>query len=129
MLSDLNRFVEKILRSPFHGLLSGNTMLITVIGRKSGRQITLPCNYWRTDGALLVISRKGRKWWTNVRGGAPVTVLLKRRVRRGFAEVLAEDDGTVARELMSRRGFPKERSERLAKKRLLVLVRLRDGAD
>jgi len=33
-----NTLMSWLLRSPFHGLLSKSTLLVTVTGRKSGRQ-------------------------------------------------------------------------------------------
>lgn len=65
-----------ILRSPVHGLLSRRVMLITV-----------------TAGAP-----ECKRWWRNLRGGAPVTVEVKRVrhpgtawARRGPGEVMSVD--------------------------------------
>ena len=55
-----NSFIAWLLRSPLHGLLSGNTLLITVTGRKTGRPITTPVNYVRDGDRLWVISNRDR---------------------------------------------------------------------
>ena len=69
-----NPIVLSLLHSPLHRLLDGQTLAITVTGRRSGRDYTLPVSYLRDGETLLVISEKGRTWWKNLRGGAPVTV-------------------------------------------------------
>ena len=72
-----NDFIKFLLRSPFQAMFDGNLMLITVTGRKSGRAITTPVNYYRDENTLWVISNRDRKWWRNVCGGAEVTLHLK----------------------------------------------------
>lgn len=91
-----NFFMKLILRSPLHGMLSKNTMLLTVTGRKSGRQYTLPVNYVQDAGYLLVVSQPGRTWWKNLRGGAPIRLRLRGEDRTGQAELVGEEDATRA---------------------------------
>jgi hypothetical protein len=55
-----NSFIAWLLRSPLHGLLSANTLLITMAGRKTGRPITTPVNYVRDGDRLWVISSRDR---------------------------------------------------------------------
>lgn len=78
-----NRIISWLLRSPLHGLLSKNIMLIRVTGRKSGRIYTTPVNYVRDGGILWVTSFRNRTWWRNLKGGAPVSVLLEGKELRG----------------------------------------------
>lgn len=93
-----NPIMTWILRSPFHSLLSGNTMLITVKGRKSGKEFSTPVNYVDMGEALFTISFRNRTWWRNLRGGSPVTLRLKGRdVRARSATV--EDLQSVAEQL------------------------------
>ena len=66
-----------LLRSPWHRLADKHTMVISVAGRKSGKRYTFPVSYVRDGETLLVISRKDRTWWKNLRGGSQVTVLLQ----------------------------------------------------
>ena len=74
-----NPLVLSLLHSPLHRLLDGQTMAITVTGRRSGKDYTLPVSYVRDGENLLVIRQKGRTWWKNLRGGAPMTVFLQGR--------------------------------------------------
>jgi deazaflavin-dependent oxidoreductase (nitroreductase family) len=93
-----NPFMAGVLRSPFHGLLSHNTILITVCGKKTGRRLTTPVNYLRRGDELLTVSFRSRTWWRNLRGGAPVELLLAGTRRDAFASV-AETDSEVGRAL------------------------------
>jgi hypothetical protein len=90
-----NTFITLLLRSPFHGMLSKNFMLVTLEGRKTGRKINLPVNYCRSGDLLYTISLKNRKWWRNLRGGGKVTLRLAGRDRAGWGEVI-EENGKVA---------------------------------
>jgi hypothetical protein len=91
-----------MLRSPLHVFMSG-LLLMTVTGRKSGRAISTPVNYVR-DGAhggdtLLIISKANRTWWKNLRGGAPVTLLMSGKTYRAAAAV-SEDRIAVEEKLL-----------------------------
>ena len=101
-----NTFVAFLLRSPLHSLLSGNTLLITMTGRKTGRPITTPVNYVRDGDRLWVISNRDRTWWRNLAGGAPVTVRVCGRDLRGAAEALLEPEVVAARLPVYLRGMP-----------------------
>lgn len=87
-----------LLKSPFHGFVSNGVMLTSVTGRKSGRTITTPTNYLRDSDTLWVVSWRDRSWWKNLRGGAPMRVLLAGKNIQGRGEVL-EDDDDVAQSL------------------------------
>ena len=89
-----NSLMAWVLRSPFHGMFSDGMLLITVSGRKSGRNYTLPVAYFHGEGVLWVLTRRNRTWWRNVRHGGRVTLLLKRRLVDGFA-VPELDEATV----------------------------------
>jgi deazaflavin-dependent oxidoreductase (nitroreductase family) len=94
-----NPFMAFILRSPLHGLLSKNMLLITVTGRKSGRRFITPVGYVRVGDALLIVSAPDRTWWKNLRGGAPVIVRLQGRDLPGRG-VAIEDRSGVAENLI-----------------------------
>jgi deazaflavin-dependent oxidoreductase (nitroreductase family) len=85
-----NPLVVGLLRSPLHRIVDKQTLVITVTGRKSGKRYTLPVSYIRDGKTLLVISQKDRTWWRNLRGGAPVTVLLQGRAFLARGETLTE---------------------------------------
>jgi deazaflavin-dependent oxidoreductase (nitroreductase family) len=89
-------FVKFLLRSPLHRVMSGNTMLITVTGRKTGRPITTPVNYAHVGDTLWVISRRDRNWWRNVRGGAPVKLHLRGHDVDAFAEAVLDEQAVKA---------------------------------
>ncbi|MBI2466945.1 MAG: nitroreductase family deazaflavin-dependent oxidoreductase, partial [Candidatus Rokubacteria bacterium] len=81
----VNAAVGAILRSRLHGLLGRSLVLLTFTGRRTGRRRTIPVMYAEGRGAIVVVAgRPGRKrWWRNLRGGAPVTLRRPRRGRRG----------------------------------------------
>lgn len=87
-----------LLKSPLHGMISKSVMLVTVIGRKSGRSISTPTNYIRDENTLWVISWRERTWWRNLRRGAYVRVLLAGRGAEGHGQVI-EEEKAVAQSL------------------------------
>ncbi len=86
-----NDFIKVLLRSPLHFLFSSSTMLITVTGRKTGRAITTPVNYYSEGDTLWVISDRSRRWWRNVYGGAKVTLRLHGRDVKARAESILDE--------------------------------------
>jgi deazaflavin-dependent oxidoreductase (nitroreductase family) len=92
-----NDFMAWVLRSPFHGLLSNGMMLLTVTGRKTGKKYTTPVGYYREGEYLWVITSRDRTWWRNLRGGAEVGLLLKRKPVTAFAEPDMDEESVEAR--------------------------------
>ena len=92
-----NDFMSWVLRSPFHGMLSNGMMLITITGRKTGKKYTTPVGYYREGEFLWVITSHDRTWWKNVRGGAEVGLLLKRKPVTAHAEVELDEKAVEAR--------------------------------
>ncbi len=92
-----NDFVRLALHSPLH-VVMGDTMLIALTGRKTGRTISVPVNYYQDGEALWVLSVRSRKWWRNLMAGAPVRLHLHGKDAAGFAELVL-DEGAVARHL------------------------------
>ena len=91
-----NDFVALMLKSPLH-LFMGNTMLIMVTGRRTGRKISIPVNYYRDGDTLWIISARRRIWWRNVLAGAPVELHLRGRDVKGFADVVLDESAVAAR--------------------------------
>jgi deazaflavin-dependent oxidoreductase (nitroreductase family) len=91
-----NSIIRWLLRSPLHGLMSKNTMLITYTGRRSGKVYTTPVNYVRDGDELLVTSYRHRTWWRNLRGGAPVILRLRGQDLKGVGEVVEDDENVAA---------------------------------
>jgi len=81
-----NGFMSWVLRSPLHGMLSNGMMLITVTGSRTGKKYTTPVEYFREDELLWVMTSRDRTWWKNLRGGAEVSLLLKRKPITAIAE-------------------------------------------
>ncbi|HET7272906.1 MAG TPA: nitroreductase family deazaflavin-dependent oxidoreductase [Rubrobacter sp.] len=87
-----NPMVSWLLRSPLHHLMSSSTMLISFVGRKSGRTYTTPVNYVWDDHTLLAVSPRNRLWWRNLRGSAPVTVRVRGQTLKGVGQVFEGEE-------------------------------------
>jgi len=85
----LNPIVAALLRSPLHGLMSKDIMLITFTGRKTGRTYTTPVTYVRDGSRVKLFTQT--PWWRNCRDGAGVTLLLEGAERRGKSEAFDQD--------------------------------------
>jgi hypothetical protein len=81
-----------LLRSPFHGLISGSILLITYIGRRSGKEYSTPLNYIRDDNNLWVTSVRTRTWWRNFREEWPIRVIVQGMEIQGRGEAIVEQD-------------------------------------
>jgi len=75
-----NSIMEWLLKSPIHGVVSKNMMLVSYTGRKCGQEYATPVNYWQVNdgdkGILLTTSKPERVWWRNLRGDRPVDLQL-----------------------------------------------------
>lgn len=87
-----NPITTWLIRSPLHGMVSKNMMLISYKGRRSGQQYTTPVNYLDvSDNGVAVLyttSYRDRVWWRNLRGGAAVTLRLHGRDLPAQAQVI-----------------------------------------
>ncbi len=97
LASLVNAAVGAILRSRLHGLLGRSLVLLTFTGRRTGRRRTIPVMYAEGRGAIVVVAgRPGRKrWWRNLRGGAPVTLRLRGDEREGLGEVVGDAEAVA----------------------------------
>ena len=91
-----NDFVILALKSPLH-LIMGETMLVTVTGRKTGRKITLPVNYYQEADNLWVLTSRDRTWWRNLRNGGEVDVRLHGRDYTGAGELVLNESAVASR--------------------------------
>lgn len=89
-----------LARSPLHGLVSKQVMLITYTGRKSGQTYTIPVNYIQNGDQFLTTSYRQRTWWRNLRGGASATIRVQGRNLKAVTETVEEVDA-VAENLMT----------------------------
>ncbi|MEW5869728.1 MAG: nitroreductase family deazaflavin-dependent oxidoreductase [Chloroflexota bacterium] len=94
-----NPIMTWLLRSPLHAFVSKNMMLITYTGRKSGKTYTTPVNYVRIDSDrgsyLLTTSFSQRTWWRNLRGGAPVSLMLQGKAVQATATLVEDEQGVI----------------------------------
>lgn len=90
----MNPLMKLLLRSPLRGPLGKGLLLITFTGRKSGKRYTTPVAY-QDRGDTLILFVDGR-WWRNLLGGAPVTVLVDGQRWEGRAEANPDPDAVIA---------------------------------
>jgi deazaflavin-dependent oxidoreductase (nitroreductase family) len=93
-----NPFMAWLLRSPLHFFVSNAILLLSVTGRKSGAIYTTPVQYRRVGDTVYTFTNQTRTWWKNLRGGAPVTMIVKGKRVQGTANALTDHE-TVVRTL------------------------------
>jgi deazaflavin-dependent oxidoreductase (nitroreductase family) len=90
-----NGIVRGMLRAPLLSRLAGERLVtLYVVGRKSGKQYTVPVAYTKAGSDLLIGSPFG--WGRNLRTGEPLTIRLKGRVRQADVRVLRDEEEVVA---------------------------------
>jgi deazaflavin-dependent oxidoreductase (nitroreductase family) len=98
-MSFANVFVRLLLRSPFHGVMSGSTLLLTYMGRKSGKRYTIPVSYLRAGDIVTVLSFRSRVWWKQLQADRSVMVEIQRRRFAGVATVITDDQDAIVASL------------------------------
>jgi deazaflavin-dependent oxidoreductase (nitroreductase family) len=83
-----NAVVVAILRSPLHGMLGQDFALIEFTGRSSGRAYSVPVNAFAGEDGYLIISRRERTWWRNLRGRPGATLRHRGKSRPVQAQVI-----------------------------------------
>ncbi len=98
----VNPVIRGLLRSPLHGLVSGNIAILHFTGRKSGRALSTPLSYTREGQTVRLLSSQNTRWWHNFRGAdAPVSLDLAGERHQGTAHLL-EGDSEALREGVTR---------------------------
>ena len=88
-----NRIVRTLLRTPLISRgIGARLVTLYIVGRKSGRQYTIPVAYTRHGETLLIGTPFG--WGRNLRTGEPLDILLK-GVRRPADVVAFTDEANV----------------------------------
>ena len=87
-----NSIMRWLINSPLHFFVSKNLLLMTYIGRKSGKSYTTPMNYIDIEGTLYTLSSRDRLWWRNLRGGADVNLRLQGANIPARAQVIEDED-------------------------------------
>ena len=88
----INPIVKTILKSPLHGLMSSNTLLLEFTGRKSGRKLATPISYHIHNGAAHCMTSRDFVWWRNLKTKGPVTVTIRGKVHS--CQPIVEDKDT-----------------------------------
>ena len=75
----MNRLVEWILHSWFSGLLDRSVMLISVKGRRTGREYTFPVEYVDDGDSIWVLPAhpERKTWWRNLDAETPIRLRLR----------------------------------------------------
>ncbi len=90
----LNPLVSRLLASPLHRLLSGNTLLLHYRGRRSGRPYTTPVSYHLDEGVVHCFAAREHRWWRNLVPPQPIEVTLQGTRQTAVAEV--DEEGGAA---------------------------------
>lgn len=93
-----NEFNKIILPSPLHNISSRKIILISFLGRNTGKEFTTPVNFVQQENILTITSIKNRKWWRNLITQPDVIITMKGKRLHGVATVF-EEQIDVAREL------------------------------
>lgn len=85
----INPAMRRLLGSRFHGPLGSSTLMVLEFrGRTTGKPYRFPIGYMQTGREL--VSYTPFRWWTNLRGGVPVTVTLRGRRLEGTADIVTD---------------------------------------
>lgn len=95
----VNNTMKLILRSPLHGMISESILLITFIGRKSGKTYSTPVSYSQYNGQVHIFTHAA--WWKNLKGDAPVTLRIRGQDIQGLAKPIAKDKLAIANGLIA----------------------------
>lgn len=98
-----NGFVKWLLRSPLHGFISGNIVLVQYHGRLSNKPYAVPVSYIRfydEEGEersyIAIVSFRQRTWWRNLRQGRAFTIRLRGRDLPATAEIIEDEQAVLA---------------------------------
>jgi hypothetical protein len=80
--------MRAMLSLPFPTPLSGNLMLVSYTGRKTGKAYLQPVSYARDDGTLLTPG--GGRWTLNLTGGRTVRLRLRGRYVPARADLVSD---------------------------------------
>ena len=84
------------LRSPWHWLMGPGTMLVALTGRKTGRSLEVPVNFYRDGAQVWVVSSRDRVWWRNLQANPQVRLWIAGREHSAFGEVIMNEADVLA---------------------------------
>ena len=93
-----NKLVALLLRSPFHGRISKDILLLKFTGRKTGKTYTIPVGYARSGNTVTMFT--DHTWWKNLEAQPQVEVCLQGKWHTARAEVLHEDKTQTERDML-----------------------------
>ncbi len=76
------------------GIGSKTLMMLQFKGKKTGQTYNFPVGYMQQGQTVFCYSPFS--WWRNLRGGAPVTVVVKGQTLTGFADVCTDTEEIAA---------------------------------
>ncbi|MDQ2637031.1 MAG: hypothetical protein M3Y83_09165 [Actinomycetota bacterium] len=88
VLRFVNPLLGKLLRTPLAGPLRSRMMVVDVVGRKTGRQYSIPVSAHKIDGDLYALTAAG--WKNNFRDGATCDVVVDGRTTQMRGELLTD---------------------------------------
>lgn len=92
-----NPLFRWILRSRFHWMASKWLLLVSYVGRRSGRRYTFPVAYHQLDGAVVAVTPKRESsWWRNFQDARECRVWLRGSERTAIGEVVTGHERGVA---------------------------------
>jgi hypothetical protein len=91
-----NFFIKTLVNSPLHALLGSQFAVITLSGRKTGREFSTPINLMDIDGTLTVISSADRSWWRNLQDGRTARLRHNGRSTAVRGELVTRSDEVIA---------------------------------
>jgi hypothetical protein len=95
----VNAVAAKLIDVPLLGsVVRRNTVMISYVGRRSGKAFTTPVSYRRIGDEIVirVMFPDTKNWWRNFQdGGGPITLQLNGTDRTGHAVATRDDRGRV----------------------------------
>ena len=92
-----NAMVSTLLHIPIlHRVISNQILLISFIGRKSGKHYTIPVGYIRDGQTVRILTKWFRGWWRNFQVAAPVELLIEGKHYLGTAKALTDEASNIA---------------------------------
>ena len=96
----LNPITRAIARSPLHGLVSDNVVVLIFPGIKSGSIYSIPVSYLETsEKELVCVTDRPYIWWRNLINNNNIQILLRGELLNAEVEVESENDDLIAEKL------------------------------
>ena len=91
----INPVVKFILRSPLHGLMSHNTLVLEFKDRSSGKTYSTAVSYHISNGHVHCFTERSNQWWRNLRHADEIELTLQGRRITGRPTVLTDGSTQV----------------------------------